>query len=172
MVSGKDGNQEYQCQSLQILSRILFWFYFKELWGRLTHARMSVKASVFSPGEAQSAELSKLLGLEWPGCEFFNYYYIYIYYYYYLVHVVAWTVCEFSWGAGISSGLAMGGCDACYASCVQCAHFFCCLIGREIGKLKVWVLEILKVLFIFQVYLLNITNSLKTGRKQLLGIFL
>lgn len=89
MVSGKDGNQEYQCQSLQILSRILFWFCFKELWGRLIHARMS----------AQSAELSKLLGLEWPGCEFFNYYYIYIYYYYYLVHVVAWTVALGLWAS-------------------------------------------------------------------------
>lgn len=36
-----------------------------------------------------------------------------------------WTlslpVCEFSWGAGVSSGLAMGDCDACCIDCVQCA---------------------------------------------------
>lgn len=40
------------------------------------------------------------------------------------------------------------------------------------GKLKVWFLEVLKIALRIQFYLINFTNSLERGRKEVMGIIL
>ena len=55
-------------------------------------------------------------------------------------------------------------------SSVHIGACFWCAVGRQIGKLMVGFLEFLNIVFHFQVYNINVSNSLIGGRTMMVLI--